>query len=93
MALFTPENPLKNERTRRLYALYELAYTGVDLAAAVLFIIGSFLFFSEETKTAGIWCFVIGSFFFAAKPLLRIARELHYWRLGHLDKLAKRAEG
>ncbi|MFD1746570.1 YrhK family protein [Rhizobium helianthi] len=93
MGIFTPGNPLKNERTRHLYALYELIYTAVDLAAAVLFVIGSFLFFSEETKTAGTWCFVVGSIFFAAKPLLRIARELHYWRLGNLDKLAKRAEG
>jgi hypothetical protein len=93
MGIFTPENPLKDDRTRRLYALYELAYTVVDLTAAGLFIAGSVLFFSEETRTAGTWCFVGGSVFFAAKPALRIARELHYWRFGKLDELAKRAEG
>jgi hypothetical protein len=93
MAIFLPDNALKTERSRRLYAVYELVYTGVDLSAAAAFIIGSVLFFSDETQAAGTWCFVVGSLFFAAKPALRIAREIHYWRWGEMDKLARRAEG
>jgi hypothetical protein len=93
MSVFSPENVMKTERSRRLYALYELVYTAVDVLAALMFIAGSVLFFSEETQTAGTWCFLAGSLFFAAKPALRIAREIHYWRWGEMGKLARRAEG
>ncbi|MCY1664196.1 YrhK family protein [Rhizobium sp. SL86] len=93
MALFYPGRALDNERTRRIYAVYELVYTAIDVAAAVLFIAGSLLFFREETQTAGTWCFLFGSFCFAAKPLLRIAREVSYWRSGDFEDLARRADG
>ncbi|MCC9624675.1 YrhK family protein [Thalassospira sp. MA62] len=62
---------------RKVYSAYELAYSVIDLLAAVLFIVGSFLFLDEDTTYAGTWLFIIGSIFFAARPAVRLARELH----------------
>jgi hypothetical protein len=36
---------------------------------------------------------VCRALFFAAKPALRIAREIHCGRWGEMDKLARRAKG
>ena len=92
MALFRPENRTKSLRNRRLYAAYELAYTLVDFSAAMLFLVGSVLFFYKSLETPAIWCFVIGSVCFALKPTLRIVRELHYVYEGDLKDVAERAE-
>lgn len=79
-------NPMKLFRTRRfdaspkhrsVYSAYEIAYSVIDLFAAVLFIVGSILFLDEATVYAGTWLFIIGSVFFAARPTVRLARELH----------------
>ena len=75
---------------RRLYALFEILYTLIDFTAATLFVIGSFMFLSEEWQTPGTWCFVVGSFFFAAKPTLRLIRELKLAAMGDTEDLAKR---
>ncbi|MGE6743334.1 YrhK family protein [Allorhizobium pseudoryzae] len=93
MPFFSPGTALESERSRRIYAVYELIYTAIDVAAALLFITGSLLFFQDETQTAGTWCFLVGSFCFAAKPFLRIAREVSYWRTGDYEDLARRADG
>ena len=63
----------------------------MDFAAAVLFVIGSALFFSEATTYVATWMFLIGSLCFALKPSLRLARELHYLRIDKLDELAARS--
>lgn len=91
LKLFRPKEHLQLEHAE-LYALYELAYTTVDFSAAILFIIGSFLFFSEATTYVGTWMFVVGSVCFGLKPTIRLAREIHLWRLGSYQALAKRAE-
>ena len=93
MTYFNPENRTRTPRNRRLYAAYEIGYTFFDFLAALSFLIGSILFFSEETKTTATWLFVAGSFFFALKPTLRLAREIHYAAIGDLDDLAARAGG
>lgn len=93
MAYFSPENRTSTPRNRRLYAFYEIAYTAADATAALSFLIGSILFFSESTQTAGTWLFVVGSFLFALKPTLRLIREMHYAAIGDLDDVAGRAEG
>ncbi|QDL91244.1 hypothetical protein FDP22_05285 [Paroceanicella profunda] len=92
MKLFNPKTRLTGQHNRKLYAAYEIAYTAVDFAAALLFLIGSILFFRDSTQTAGTWLFVVGSVFFALKPSIRLAREVHYWRAGDLDTLAQREE-
>lgn len=91
MQLFHPATRSLSERHARIYAAYEIAHTLVDFAAAVLFVIGSALFFSEATTYVATWMFLIGSLCFALKPSLRLARELHYLRIGKLDELAARS--
>jgi len=90
MSLFNSGRSHDSPQQARLYAAYEIAYTGVDFTAAALFVIGSVMFFSEAWQIPGTWCFLIGSLFFAAKPTLRLAREVHYARLGKVETLAER---
>ncbi|MEO0388711.1 MAG: YrhK family protein [Pseudomonadota bacterium] len=91
MTLFHPDRRELSARHKRLWALYEILTTLVDFLAAVLFVFGSILFFREETVTLGTWLFLAGSLFFALSPTIRLTRELHYWRIGQIDKLAERA--
>lgn len=93
MAFFDARNHTKSARNRRLYAIYQLVYTAVDFSAAVLFLIGSIMFFYDSLQNPAIWCFVVGSVLFAAKPTLRIAREIHYLMKGDFEDLAEQAEG
>lgn len=92
MALFTHENRQRSTETRRVYAAYEIAHTFVDFVAAICFLVGSILFFSEDTQYSATWLFVIGSMFFCLKPTLRLAREIQLWRMGRLETLARRAK-
>ncbi|ETX14158.1 N-acetyl-gamma-glutamyl-phosphate reductase [Roseivivax halodurans JCM 10272] len=92
MKLFRHETRQQSAETRRLYARYEVAHTIVDFLAAFLFLVGSVLFFWKALETAAIWCFVIGSVFFCVKPTLRLAREIHLWRIGRTDTLARAEE-
>ncbi|MEM8950811.1 MAG: YrhK family protein [Pseudomonadota bacterium] len=87
MQIFDPEIPHRHDRNKKIHALFELAYTFVDFSAAVLFVIGSILFFNEETATIATWCFLIGSIFFGLKPTLRLTRELCYVRAGDYEKM------
>lgn len=66
---------------RRVYAAYEIAFTLVDFGAAFAFVVGSVLFLWDSTVFVGTWFFIFGSLMFAAKPSIRLARELR--RLGH----------
>lgn len=92
MALFQPGNHTRSDTHRRVYALYEFAYTIVDFSAAILFLVGSVMFFYSALETPAIWCFVVGSACFALKPTLRLAREIHYLAIGDIDDLAQRAQ-
>ncbi|AXO16308.1 YrhK family protein [Thalassospira indica] len=82
MKLFRSRRFDASHRHRQIYSAYEIAYSAVDLLAAVLFIVGSFLFLDDATVKAGTWMFIIGSVFFAARPAVRLARELHLAGLG-----------
>lgn len=89
MKLFNPDNHTRSEDHKRLYALCELAYTVVDFSAAALFVIGSFLFFSESTTYFGTWLFVVGSVLFGLRPTIKLYREIGYLRLGDYDDVTK----
>lgn len=82
MAIFDPQNRTRTPRNSRLYALYEIAFTAADFSAALLFLVGSWLFFYPSVENQAIWCFVIGSGFFMLKPTIRMVRELHYLAIG-----------
>lgn len=77
MKLFQTRRFDAGPKHRKIYSAYEIAYSVIDLLAAVLFIVGSVLFLDEATVYAGTWLFIIGSVFFAARPTVRLARELH----------------
>lgn len=65
----------------------------MDFAAALLFIVGSVLFFYEATQRVGTWMFLVGSVCFALKPTLRLVREIKLYRLGDTEDLADRIGG
>lgn len=92
MQLFHPGNRNRTARNRRIYALYELWYTVVDVGAAASFLIGSVLFFEESTQTVATWFFLVGSVLFMLKPTIRLMREFAYFRDGELETLAEREE-
>ena len=71
----------RSQRHGALYGHYQTVYDSVDALAAIAFIIGSALFFSEATKTAATWLFLAGSIFFAVRPLVHLARDVHLSRL------------
>ena len=91
--LFSRDHRQGTDRQRRTYAAFEIAYTFVDFAAAVCFVIGSVMFFFEEWQTPGTWLFLIGSILFALKPTLRLARELKLAAMGDDTDLADRFNG
>ncbi|WP_321365140.1 YrhK family protein [uncultured Celeribacter sp.] len=92
MTLFDNRNRTKSEETHRVYAAYELAHTLVDFGAAFCFIIGSVFFFYDSLVRAGTWFFLIGSILFAAKPTLRLMREIKLLKMGRIAALAEREE-
>lgn len=90
MKFFNPDNRTLSLRSRRIYALYEIAYTTVDFLAALFFLVGSVMFFYASLEDPAIWCFVIGSACFMTKPTIRVVREFHYLAIGDYDDLASR---
>tara|TARA_R110002124_G_scaffold53943_2_gene154096 strand:+ start:302 stop:583 length:282 start_codon:yes stop_codon:yes gene_type:complete len=90
MKLFRHENREASEASRKLYARFEIAHTIVDFSAAFCFVVGSLLFFYDETQKPATWLFLVGSIFFAIKPTLKIVREIKLYRLGDLSDLADR---
>jgi hypothetical protein len=93
MGLFSPENRDRSDRHREIWAAYEVAYTAVDFGAAISFVVGSVMFFFDSLQFAGTWLFLIGSILFAAKPSIRLARELRLAAIGDTEDLARRLDG
>ena len=91
MKLFQVDRSQSSKRHQLVYARFEIAYTLADFMAAVLFIIGSVMFFCEAWVTIGTWLFLIGSVLFATKPSLRLIWEICLYRMGNLSDLAKDA--
>jgi hypothetical protein len=50
----------KHAGQSRRHATYELAYTFVDFLAAILFVLGSIMFFSVACTYTGTWLFLVG---------------------------------
>lgn len=80
--LFDPSAAARSPAHRRVHAMFELAMTIVDFMAALLFVIGSVLFFWESTAFVGTWLFLLGSVCFALSPTLKLIRELRLLRMG-----------
>jgi len=88
MTIFDPANQQLSDRHRKIYAYTEVAYTAVDFAAALLFVIGSILFFNESTVELGTWLFLVGSILFGLRPTIKLVREIAYLRMGDLEDAA-----
>lgn len=56
---------------------YEIASISNDILIGLIFLVGSFLFFSEATMTFATWLFVIGSALMLVRPVIRLARRTH----------------
>ena len=60
---------------------YEVLSIVNDIMVAVWFIVGSVLFFSEQTTTIGTWLFLVGSVQLLIRPVIRLSRHVHLRRL------------
>ncbi len=78
---FHPNLSTKTERHMQLFQYYQLAYTLNDLCAGLLFVIGSVLFFFEQTTYTATWLFLVGSISFTIRPAIKLLREIHLTRL------------
>lgn len=88
MSLFAPDTASRSARHKRIYAAYEMAFTIVDFLAAILFTVGSVLFFWANWLPVATWCFVLGSVCFLLKPTIRLIREVHFLSVGDVDEVA-----
>ena len=60
---------------------YEALSIANDVLIGLWFLVGSFLFFSKTTQTAGTILFVIGSAEMLLRPVIRFARHVHLQRI------------
>lgn len=59
---------------------YEVLSIVNDFMIGAWFLIGSILFFWEETMTGGTWLFVAGSTQLLIRPTIRLIRHIHLRR-------------
>lgn len=64
-------------RSERLTMIYKALYQLNDVILGIIFLIGSFLFFSDSTVTLGTILFVIGSVQMTVRPLIALSHDLH----------------
>lgn len=91
--LFLRDRRNTSKDTRRIYAVFELIYTAVDFSAAMCFVVGSVMYLFDAWARVGTYLFIVGSVLFAAKPTLRLIREIKLAAMGDIDTLAGRDSG
>ncbi|SFM32451.1 YrhK family protein [Salibacterium qingdaonense] len=69
---------------------YTVLNTVNDFLIGLEFLIGSFFFFSEPLKDAGIWLFVIGSFQLIIRPAIRLVHDFHLKK--HVEQRKKKKD-
>lgn len=60
---------------------YETLSIVNDILIGVIFVVGSFLFFSDSTAYTATWLFVVGSVLMLIRPSIRITRRVHLQRI------------
>ena len=65
------------QRSERLTMIYKALYQLNDVVLGIIFLIGSFLFFSDTTVTIGTVLFVIGSIQMTVRPFIALSHDLH----------------
>lgn len=81
MAWFDPNRSIASPHHAKIYGFYEKLYTIIDFCAAMLFVVGSILFFYDALVFTGTWLFLVGSLLFGARPTVKLLREFHLARL------------
>ncbi|GEK58466.1 hypothetical protein CHL76_07680 [Marinococcus halophilus] len=77
----------------RITKVYQLIYHINDLLLALIFLIGSFLFFSEATTFYGTWLFVIGSLQMFIRPIIAMTHQIHVGKVRKQRKENARKRG
>ncbi|KFE42575.1 YrhK family protein [Staphylococcus agnetis] len=65
-----------NQKNRKSF-FYKALYQLNDVVLGLIFLIGSFLFFSDSTVFQGTVLFVIGSIQMIIRPLIAMIHDLH----------------
>ena len=60
---------------------YEVLSIANDFVLGLVFLVGSILFFGEDTVFFGTWLFVLGSIQMMLRPTIRFVRRTHLQRL------------
>ena len=60
---------------------YEVLSIANDFVLGLVFLVGSILFFGEDTVYFGTWLFVLGSIQMMLRPTIRFVRGTHLQRL------------
>ncbi len=90
--LFHPDNRRINKDTMEYYARIEIYMTCIHFVAGITFVVGSFMFLSEELTTLGTYFFIVGSFCFALAPSIRLWHEVRLVKKGEIGRLAERLD-
>lgn len=59
---------------------YETASIANDFLIAIWFLVGSIFFLYPSLERAAVWLFIIGSFQFLLRPMIRLASHIHLQR-------------
>ncbi|MEF3329444.1 YrhK family protein [Oceanobacillus sp. M60] len=73
----------------KVTSIYKLLYQLNDLILGLVFLTGSFLFFSDNTMFAGTVLFVIGSIQMLVRPIISIIHDFHLSKVKQKQKRDK----
>ncbi|MCY1695075.1 YrhK family protein [Curtobacterium sp. SL109] len=79
-----PSGPLTlhiGDRELVIRKRYEVISILNDILIGLWFVVGSGLFFSQQTSIAATWQFLIGSIQMLIRPTIRLVRRVHLGRL------------
>lgn len=72
--------------------IYQLLYQINDIVIGLIFLVGSFFFFSEVLTYYGTWLFVAGSVLMLVRPFIAITHHIHISRVYKQRDLADRSK-
>ena len=66
----------EDDHAKQISFFYKALYQINDIVLGIIFLIGSFLFFSDQTMIAGTILFVIGSLQMTARPVISFVHDM-----------------
>ncbi|MBE7356889.1 YrhK family protein [Staphylococcus haemolyticus] len=66
----------EDDHAKQISFFYKALYQINDIVLGIIFLIGSFLFFSDQTMIAGTILFVIGSIQMTARPVISFVHDM-----------------